>query len=65
MGVGDGDNVITITLVDGGLGDDILTPDGMIVDPGGSGTPPPPEVPAITPFGFVMVMFSRSSQRGR
>jgi hypothetical protein len=59
MGGDDGDNVITITLVDGGLGDDILTQDGMIVDQGGPGTPPPaPEVPAMTPIGFVLVMFS-------
>jgi hypothetical protein len=59
IGSDDGDNVITIQLTDGGLGDADGLADGMIVDPGGSGTPPtPPEVPAMTPLGFVMVMFS-------
>jgi hypothetical protein len=36
-----GDNVITITLTDGGLGDDDLTPDGTIIDQGGPGWPGP------------------------
>ena len=59
IGSDDGDNVITIQLTDGGLGDADGLVDGTIVDPGGSGTPPPaPEVPAMTPLGFVMVMFS-------
>jgi parallel beta-helix repeat protein len=40
MGDDDGDNVITITLVDGGLGDDDLTANGVIVDPGGPGNSP-------------------------
>jgi len=31
-------NVIRITLVDGGLGDDDLTANGVIVDQGGPGT---------------------------
>ncbi len=40
VGDNDGDNVITITLVDGGLGDDnVVAPDGLIVDQGGPGTP--------------------------
>ncbi|MGA8849040.1 MAG: putative metal-binding motif-containing protein, partial [Dehalococcoidia bacterium] len=39
MGDDDGDNVITITLVDGGLGDDDLTANGVIVDQGGPGNP--------------------------
>ena len=39
----DGDNVITITLVDGGLGDDnVVAPDGVIVDQGGPGFPAAP-----------------------
>nr|QNO51665.1 hypothetical protein IGDPAKFA_00019 [Methanosarcinales archaeon ANME-1 ERB6] len=37
MGSDDGDNVITITLVDGGLGDDDGTANGVIVDQGGPG----------------------------
>jgi len=45
MGDDDGDNVITITLVDGGLGDDDLTANGVIIDQGGPGNPgaPPSE----------------------
>jgi len=39
MGDDDGDNVITITLVDGGLGDDDLVANGVIVDQGGPGSP--------------------------
>jgi Tol biopolymer transport system component len=42
MGDDDGDNVITITLVDGGLGDDDLSANGIIVDQGGPGWPPTP-----------------------
>jgi len=41
MGDDDGDNVITITLVDGGLGDDDGVCNGVIVDQGGPGHPPP------------------------
>jgi len=37
MGDNDGDNVITIELTDGGLGDDDLTADGTIIEPGGPG----------------------------
>ena len=52
MGSDDGDNVITITLVDGGLGDDDGVCDGVIVDQGGPGQPtaPPP-----VPVGGVIV----------
>lgn len=45
MGDDDGDNVITTTLVDGGLGDDDLTENGVIVDQGG------PENPSVTGRG--------------
>ena len=44
----DGDNVITITLVDGGLGDDDGTVNGVIVDQGGPGIPK--ALPVITSF---------------
>lgn len=37
MGDNDGDNVITIELTDGGLGDDDLTANGTIIDDGGPG----------------------------
>ncbi|RCV62838.1 CASH domain-dontaining protein [Methanophagales archaeon] len=41
MGSDDGDKVITITLVDGGVGDDDGIADGVIVDQGGPGVPLP------------------------
>lgn len=43
VGSNDGDNIITITLRDGGIGDDDLTANGSIADQGGTGTPRPPE----------------------
>ncbi len=66
----DGDNLITVTIVDGGLGDDDLTANGVIVDPGGPAvfestpaetptpTPTPTESPTTTPT------VQPSSQRG-
>ena len=51
MGDDNGDNVITITLVDGGLGDGDLTANGVIVDPGGPGVP---LSPALGPVGGTM-----------
>ena len=43
IGDDDGDKIITITLVDGGLGDDnVVAPDGVIVDQGGPGFPATP-----------------------
>ena len=56
MGSDDGDNVITITLVDGGLGDDDGVSDGVIVDQGGPGQQPPPPGP---PIGGVIVPVNR------
>ena len=62
----DGDNVIIITLVDGGLGDDDLTADSVIVDQGGPGNPPPAQVGGgvftidklaiLTPYIIVMAL---------
>lgn len=49
MGSNDGDNVITITLVDGGLGDDDGIANGVIVDQGGPGVPVP-----VVPVGGVL-----------
>ena len=40
MGDNDGDSTITITLIDGGLGDDDLIANGVIIDQGGPGNPP-------------------------
>jgi len=52
IGDDDGDNVITITLTDNGVGDDILTgPDGQIVDQGGPGFPGP--APSAPVGGFM------------
>ena len=52
MGSDDGDNIITITLTDNGLGDDVLTgQDGIIVDQGGPGNPFP------TPSGSGVPVF--------
>ena len=46
LGDNDGDNVLTLTLTDGGLGDDDGECNGEIVDDGGPGQPPaPPPVP--------------------
>lgn len=42
MNSNDGDNIIEIPLVDGGLGDDDLTANTVIIDQGGPGWPPPP-----------------------
>jgi len=44
VGSNDGDNVITLTLTDGGLGDDDGIADGVILDQGGPGQPYPPSV---------------------
>ena len=41
LGDNDGDNVLTLTLTDGGLGDDDGECNGEIVEPGGLGQPPP------------------------
>lgn len=59
MGSDNGDNIITITLVDGGLGDDDLTADGVITDQGGPGfvappAPPVPPVPLVRPAPLVV-----------
>ena len=45
IGDDDGDNVITITLTDGGVGDADGIENGVINDPGGLGIPPPPPPP--------------------
>ncbi|HJH26072.1 MAG TPA: hypothetical protein C5S37_04680 [Methanophagales archaeon] len=55
IGSDDGDNRITITITDGGIGDHDLTANGEIVDPGGlgtPGTPPPLPVPEFSPTGL-------------
>lgn len=44
IGSDDGDNVIWITITDGGLGDNDLTVNGVIIDDGGPGTPFEPPI---------------------
>jgi len=57
MGGDDGDNLITITLVDGGLGDEDGVCNGVIVDQGGPGflIAPPIPVPALTQGGMIIL----------
>jgi len=57
IGDNDGDNVITIAITDGGDGDDDLTANGTITEPGGPGQPPPPAPPV--PVGGVIVPVSK------
>jgi len=47
LGENDGDNVLTLTLTDGGLGDDDGVCDGVIVDDGGPGQEPPVPIGGI------------------
>jgi hypothetical protein len=56
MGSNDGDNVITITLVDGGLGDDDGIANGVIVDQGGPGVPRVPVGGVLTPMNKLVVL---------
>jgi hypothetical protein len=55
MGSNDGDNVITITLQDGGIGDADGVANGKIVDLGGPGVPGA-RVPALTPLGIAALI---------
>jgi hypothetical protein len=48
MGDDDGDNILTVTLTDGGLGDSDGMANGVIVDPGGPGVPAAVPAPTIT-----------------
>jgi parallel beta-helix repeat protein len=54
LGSNDGDNVITITLTDGGIGDSDGLANGVISDPGGPGLPSS-AVPALTPLGAALL----------
>ena len=69
IGSNDGDNIITITLQDGGIGDNDGVENGIISDPGAPGVPsapptPPPKpikpasvpVPAFTPPGIIALI---------
>ena len=56
IGSDDGDNIITITITDGGIGDNDLTENGEIVDPGGPGIPPPVPVPEFSAIGLLSLI---------
>ena len=59
IGDNDGDRIITITLTDGGLGDDDGVANGVIVDQGGPGIPPPPPVGGVSvPINRAKVLLS-------
>ena len=51
LGDDDGDNVLTLTLTDGGLGDSDGLANGTIVDPGGPGVPATPGPTPAMPEG--------------
>lgn len=55
MSSNDGDNVIVITLVDGGLGDDDGVANGTIVDQGGPGQPPVTAATSVPVFPSVYI----------
>ncbi|CAD6491548.1 MAG: von Willebrand factor type A domain protein [Candidatus Argoarchaeum ethanivorans] len=58
IGSNDGDNIITIMLQDGGIGDNDGVENGIISDPGAPGVPsaPPVPVPALTPIGMIVLI---------
>jgi hypothetical protein len=58
IGDDDGDNVITITVQDGGGGDDDGVANGVIVDQGAPGTPraAAERLPALTPLGIAALV---------
>jgi hypothetical protein len=50
-------NTVTFSITDGGLGDDILVPDGGIVDQGGPGVPlPPVPTPALSEWALALLV---------
>jgi hypothetical protein len=55
LGSNDGDNVITIRLQDGGIGDADGEANGWIIDQGGPATLPE-RLPALTPLGIVVLV---------
>lgn len=53
-------NIVTFTIADGGLGDDDLTVNGIIVDQGGPGVPmaqaTPTAIPTLSEWGVALLM---------
>lgn len=60
-GSNDGDNVITLQLQDGGIGDDDLTENGIIVDTGGPGIP---LIGDVTGGGWILTAPSKKANFG-
>ena len=57
IGSNDGDNIIIITLQDGGIGDNDGVENGIISDPGAPGVPSAPtDVPALAPAGIIALV---------
>jgi uncharacterized repeat protein (TIGR01451 family) len=60
LGHDDGDNLLTLTLTDGGLGDLDGVSDGVIVDGGGPGQPPRPVGGTTVPMGMPLEAWLQS-----
>lgn len=60
-GSNDGDNVITLQLRDGGIGDDDLTANGIIVDAGGPGIP---LIGNVTGGGWILTASNKKANFG-
>ncbi|MFZ5483949.1 MAG: IPTL-CTERM sorting domain-containing protein [Pseudomonadota bacterium] len=48
-------NTITLTITDGGVGDDDLAANGTIVDQGGPGIPVPSAIPTLSQWGMILL----------
>ena len=53
-----GQNSISFSITDGGLGDDDLTANGTIVDQGGVGIPPPAPVPTLSSAALLLMVLT-------
>ena len=51
-------NTVTLTIIDGGVGDDDLTPNGVIADAGGVGVPDASAanaIPTLSDWGLIIL----------
>lgn len=48
-------NTVTFSITDGGLGDDDLTANGIIVDQGGPGVPAATSIPTLSEWGMIIL----------
>jgi hypothetical protein len=53
-----GQNSISFSITDGGLGDDDLSANGTIVDQGGVGVPPPVPVPTLSSTALLLMLLA-------